>query len=432
MRDPASPRTPRPAPANVLGGRFGSQKAAQRSPAAFLPPTRHRPLTNTTIARATPGTMLYDGDGLRLVVPRRGSPWWRFDYRFAGRRKTISFGTFPEVPLARARAERREAREHVAAGRDPSMVRRRQNRNVTAGATQTFRAIATEWLETQRRLLAPATIEKLDWLLASFLFPGIGDLPIAAIEPADLLPCLRNIEVKGRHDTAHRARNLCGQVFRYAVATGRAARDQSADLRGALAPIVRTHHAALTEPKAVGALLRAIDGYEGSVVVRAALQLLPLTFVRPGELRQATWAEIDLKAKLWRIPAARMKMRSEHLVPLSDQAVAILKALHRLTGRGRYVFPSFRANGLPMSENAINAALRGMGYAKDQMTAHGWRATARTLLDEVLRFHPDVIESQLAHAPRGSLGDTYNRTSHLEARRTMMAKWAIYLDGLKA
>ena len=392
-------------------------------------------LTDAMIRRTKPEQKplrLADGEGLFLLVQPDGSKLWRFDYRIAGTRKTISFGNYRDVTLMMARERRREARDQVAKGIDPSAIRRRTAARAKIGVGQTFEAVAREWIDAQAARFSAATTDKLTWICESFLFPAIGRMPIDTIEPTDILTALRTIEAKRRHDTAHRARTLCSQVFRYAISTGRAARDQSADLRGALLPIVRAHHAALTDPKAIGAMLRAIDGFDGSVVVHCALQLLPLTFVRPGELRMATWSEIDLKARLWRIPAARMKMRAEHLVPLSKQALDVLKAVHRVTGRGRYVFPSFRGNGLPMSENALNAALRRMGYAKDEATAHGWRATARTLLDEVLRFPPEVIEAQLAHAPRGALGDTYNRALRIEDRRLMMDAWAGYLDKLKA
>ncbi len=405
-----------------------------KSPEAAPKLLSHQSLTDAAIRKAGPKAKPYrkgDGDGLVLLVQPTGAKWWRFEYRLAGVRKGISLGVYPEISLAVARDRRREAREQVALGIDPSLVRRREQQRARVGADETFGGIAAEWLSAQRARFAPATIEKLTWLI-ELMAPVIGRRPIRSLEPTDLLDALRPIEDRRRHDSAHRARTLCSQIFRYAIATGRATRDQSADLRGALRPIVRAHHAALTHPKAVGALLRAIDGFDGSVPVQCALKLLPLTFVRPGELRAATWEEIDLTGAVWRIPAGRMKMRVEHLVPLSRQAVTVLTAVKRVTGRSRYVFPSIRSPKVPMSENTLNAALRRLGYTKDEATAHGFRAMARTMLDERLRIPPDVIEAQLAHRPRGSLGDTYARAKFIEERTTMMQAWADYLDTLKA
>jgi integrase len=263
------------------------------------------------------------------------------------------------------------------------------------------------------------------------LFPWIGKRPISEIKAPELLGALRRVESRGALESARRLKIIAGQVFRYAVATGRAERDPSGDLKGALAPPQERHHAAITDPKDVAPLLRAIDGYQGHFVVKCALRLAPLFFVRPGELRHAEWAEIDLDEAIWNIPAHKMKMKQAHIVPLCKQAVEILTELKKLTGASRYVFPSGRTYARPMSENAILAALRRMGYDKDTMTGHGFRAMARTILDEVLQVRPDFIEHQLAHAVRDPNGRAYNRTAHLIERRKMMQTWADYLDGLK-
>ncbi|HXG70374.1 MAG TPA: site-specific integrase, partial [Gemmatimonadaceae bacterium] len=294
----------------------------------------------------------------------------------------------------------------------------------------TFEAVARAWLDQQRPRFAPQTIKKTTWLLEAFLFPALGAQPIAAIEAPALLAALQRIEAGQRHETAHRALQLAGQIFRYAIATGTASRNPGADLRGALAPIVVASHAAVTEPAAIGALLRAIDGFQGSFPVGQALKLAPHVFVRPGELRQAEWTEIDLDAAIWRIPAARMKLRKPHLVPLSSQAVAILRALHPLTGGGRYVFPSIRSDKRPMSDNTLNAALRRLGYDHDEMTSHGFRSTASTRLNE-LGWRPDLVEKQLAHVDRTVRG-VYHRAEYLEDRRQMMQTWSNHLDALRA
>ena len=271
---------------------------------------------------------------------------------------------------------------------------------------------------------------KSEWLLST-VWPWLGALPITQIDAPALLSTLRRIEARGAHETAHRTKEKCGQVFRYAIATGRATRDPSTDLRGALAPIVSTSRAAVTDPGQVGDLLRAIDGYSGQFITRCALRLAPLLFVRPGELRHAEWSELDLDAAMWRIPAGKMKMREGHVVPLAPQAVAILRELHRLTGRGRYCFPSLRTPDRPMSENTINAALRRLGFDKDTMTGHGFRAMASTRLNE-MGWAPDVIERQLAHAERNKVRAAYNRAQYMAERKTMMTAWADYLDALRS
>ncbi len=386
------------------------------------------PLTDTTIRNAKSRekpVKLFDGGGLYLLLNPNGARWWRFDYRHGGKRRTLSMGVYPEVGLKDARARRDEARKLLAAGIDPSAARKAQK---TAEA-DSFEAVAREWFAKQAGAWAPSHSEKIVRRLEKDVFPWLGGRPVGAITAPELLAVLRRIEARGAIDTARRAHQNCGQILRYAVATGRAERDPSGDLRGALPPVREEHFASLTEPKAVGELLRAIDGFRGTFLVQCALRLAPLVFVRPGELRKALWADIDLEAAEWRFTVT--KTRTEHLVPLSDQAVAILRELHPLTGSGRYVFPG-RDPKKPMSEAAVNAALRRMGYdTKTEITGHGFRAMARTILHQELGFAPEVIEHQLAHRVPDALGTAYNRTKFIKDRRLMMQSWADYLDGLK-
>jgi integrase len=314
----------------------------------------------------------------------------------------------------------------VAAGTDPSDVRKAEKR----AQADSFKAIAEEWVEKQRATLEAETVTRLESWLA-VVYKSLGSKPLAKIEPPELLAVLRRIEHRGKLETAHRTLAACGRVFRYAIATGRASRDISADLRGALAPAVKKNFAAITDPKRVGALLRSIDAYSGQPSTEYALKLAPLVFVRPGELRGARWAEFDLEAAEWRIPAARMKMDREHVVPLSRQAVTLLRALQEITGDGELLFPGLRHPSRPISENTLNAALRGMGYGKDEMTGHGFRSMASTLLNEQ-GFAPDVIELQLAHQEKNKTRAAYNRAQRIEERRRMMQAWADYLDGLRA
>lgn len=320
----------------------------------------------------------------------------------------------------------------LANGVDPGAVKKAQKTATVADTENSFEVVAREWHTKFSGTWSPTHAETTLRRLQSDVFPVIGARPIGELKAPEVLTMLRRIESRGALETAHRVRTICGQVFRYAVATGRAERDPSADLKGALPPYKKSHLAAITDPKEVAPLLRAIDGYQGSFVVKCALQLAPLVFVRPGELRQAEWTEIDFDAAEWNIPAERMKMKVAHLVPLSPQAVTILRDLHALTGRSRYLFPCHRSFARPMSNNAINAALRRMGFDNDTMTGHGFRAMARTILDEVLQIRPDYIEHQLAHAVRDPNGRAYNRTAHLAERKKMMQQWADYLDGLKA
>ncbi len=386
---------------------------------------------------------LFDGDGLYLEVSPAGGKWWRLKYRINGKEKRLSLGTYPEVPLASsknhvsgttitgAREKCEAARQLLGEGIDPSEHRRAERSAKEELTTNSFEAVTREWLVKFSSRLKPESVARKLKIFENDIFPWIGPKPIAALTAQEVLSVLRRIEDRGAGEIAARAKMYCGQAFRYAVATGRAGRDPTQDLKEALAPRATTHHAALTDPAAVGGLLRAIDGYEGYFVTRCALRLAPLVFVRPGELRNAEWKEFNLEQAEWLIPAERMKMGQTHLVPLSTRAVAILRELHPRTKFSRYVFPSARTGTRPMSEVAILAALRRMGFTKDEMSAHGFRAMARTLLDEVLGFRPDYIEHQLAHAVRDPNGRAYNRTTHLPQRREMMQKWADYLDGLR-
>lgn len=393
------------------------------------------PLSDTAIRKAKPAASpvkLADGGGLYLLLRPDGARWWRWDYRrpVTSKRNTLSLGTYPDVTLADARNRRDNARKQLAGGIDPGEHRKATKAAGVERAANSFEVIAREWLG--KRDWVPAYLVKVTAWMENDVFPWIGAKPIATLSAPDFLAVARRIEERGAIESAHRILQNCGQVMRYAIATGRADRNPVADLRGALSAPPERHHAAITDTGAIGGLLRALDAYAGTFTVRCALQLAPLVFVRPGELRQAEWSEIDLDRAEWNIPAHRMKMREPHLVPLSAPAVAILRDLHALTGRGRYVFPSARSVKRPMSDNALNAALRRMGFDKATMTAHGFRAMARTVLDEGLGFRPDYIEHQLAHAVRDPNGRAYNRTAHLAERRKMMQAWADYLDTLRA
>jgi integrase len=391
-----------------------------------------KPLTPSAVANAKAKAAPYsltDGGGMFLQVNPDGSRWWRFRYYRpgTGKRNTLSLGTFPDVPLKRAREKRDDARKLVADGIDPADKRQAE----AVAAADTFEAVAREWYAKQSGQWVPAHGERIIRRLERDVFPWSGRKPIAKLDARAVLATLRRIESRGAIETAHRALQNIGQVFRYAVATGRASGDVTRDLRGALSPITERHHAAIIDPDQVGDLLRAIDAYSGTLPVRCALRLAPLVFLRPGELRMAEWAEFDLDAAEWNIPEHKMKMREPHLVPLSSQAVAILRELQPLTGAGRFVFPGARDRKRPLSDMALLGALRRMGYDKDTMTAHGFRAMARTILDERLGFRPDVIEHQLAHAVKDPNGRAYNRTAHLPERRKMMQAWADYLDALR-
>ena len=386
------------------------------------------PLTAAAIQAAKPrqkAYKLFDQGGLFLLVHPNGGRYWRLKYRMHGREKLLALGTFPDVSLSKARTRRDDARKLIADNTDPSVVKQAEK---TAGA-ESFKAVALEWLAKQN--LAAATIEKAKWTFEQLLFPELGHRPIRHITAPELLAALRKLEARGKIETAHRTKQRASQIFRYAIATGRADHDPAADLRGALTPLEVEHRAAITDPKRVGELLRAIDDYTGQPSTHYALQLAPYVFVRPGELRAAEWSEIDFDKAEWRIPAERMKMREAHIVPLATQAVAILHKIQPLTGSGRFVFPSLRTNTRPISEGTLNAALRRVGFSKDEMTGHGFRTMASTLLNEQ-GWHPDLIELQLAHAERNKVRAAYNRAQRLDERRKMMQAYADYLGGLKA
>jgi len=393
------------------------------------------PITHVAVVNAKPREKpyrLFDGRGLYLEISPSGGRWWRFKYRLDGKEKRLSLGVYPDVSLKEARDHLDDVRRKLRAGIDPGEERKIQGKVFQvppSGAT--FETVAREWFTKHSPAWAPGHGDKIIRRLELNIFPWLGAKPIADIKPLELLGTVQRIEQRGANETAHRALQNCGRVFRYAVATGRAERDISRDLLGALAPVVERHHASIVEPKAVGALLRAIDGYEGSLVVRCALRLAPLVFVRPGELRMAEWEEFNLDEKEWRIPAARMKMRAPHFVPLSTQAVEILRELHPLTGDKRFVFPGERSRDRAMSNNTVNAALRRLGYSSEQMTGHGFRSMASTLLNEQ-GWHPDAIERQLAHQEQNEIRAAYNYAKHLPERRKMMQAWSDYLYRLRA
>ena len=395
-------------------------------------PKRIIPLTDIKVLKAKPQgkpASLFDGSGLYLLVTPTGGKLWRFKYRFDKQEKKLALGSYPEISLLDARKRREDARKLLANGIDPGAVRKAQ-KQANAEETETFEVIAREWFNKFKHNWKESHAQRVISRLEKNVFPHIGSKPISKIKAPELLAVLRRIEARGIIHSAHTIRGISGQVFRYAVATGRAERDPSADLRGALPPVKTINRAAITDPVKAGELLRAIDNYRGSFVVQSALKFAPLTFVRPGELRHAEWSEIDFDKAEWNIPAEKMKMKQPHLVPLSKQAIEILTELMKLTGNGKYVFPG-RTSSRPMSDNAILAALRYMGFEKTEMSGHGFRAMARTILDEVLQVRPDLIEHQLAHAVRDPLGRAYNRTQHLSERRRMMQTWADYLDDLK-
>lgn len=390
-------------------------------------------LTNVQVAGAKPKEKLYrlkDERGLHLEIHPSGGKRWRLRYWIKGRENWISLGIYPDVSLKDARERRDEARKLIANGIDPSQARKEEKAEIAADAV-TFEKVAREWFAKFKENWTPGHAARTMRRFEMDVFPWIGARPVRDILAPELLTTIRRIESRGAIETAHRTLQNCGQVFRYAVASGHADRDISGDLRGALPPSKEKHHASVTDPKDVASLLRTIETYQGSFVTMSALRLAPMLFVRPGELRHAEWSEIDLDKAEWRIPAAKMKMREQHIVPLSRQAVAILRELHPLTGAGRYVFPSVRTSARPMSENTVNAALRRLGYAKDEMTGHGFRSMASTLLNE-MGWNRDAIERQLAHAERNSIRAAYNFAEFLPERRRMMQTWSDHLDKLKA
>jgi integrase len=374
---------------------------------------------------------LYDERGLFLIVKPSGGKLWRLKYRHLGTEQQLTVGRYPDVGLKEARERRDEARKLIASGRDPGFEKKRAAVAATVGASNTFSAIAEELIaKREREGLKDITAEKARWLL-SLVAADIGQRPIADIEAFELLATIRKVETTGRLETAKRLLAFTSRVFRYAVATTRAKHDVAAALRGALvAPKVK-HHAAIIDPAGVGALLRAIDGFSGQPVTKWALRLAPHLFVRPGELRQAEWSEIDLEAAVWRIPAGRMKMKREHVVPLSRQAVAIFTEARSITGNGRLAFPGQRTHQRPMSENTLNAALRRLGYGADEMTSHGFRSTASTLLNESGKWSPDAIERALAHGDGDTVRAAYHRGAHWDERVRMAQWWSDHLDALR-
>ncbi|WP_374555495.1 tyrosine-type recombinase/integrase [Aquitalea pelogenes] len=371
-----------------------------------------------------------DEKGMYLLVNKTGK-YWRLDYRFNDKRKTLALGVYPEIGLKLAREKRDEARRLLAEGIDPGELRKVTKATSKLSAVNSFEAVAREWFAKYQPTWSEGHATRIIRRLERDIFPWLGNRPIAEITAPELLASLQRIEKRDAIETAHRAMQNCGQVFRYAVATGRAERNPAADLVGAIAPAVKTSFPTITDPSKIAELLRAIDGYKGSFITQCALKLAPLVFVRPGELRKAEWSEFDLEHQLWTIPAERMKMREKHFVPLSQQAVAILTELRALTGSRQYVFPGARTNGRPMSDNTVNAALRRLGYSKEDMTGHGFRHMASTLLNEQ-GWNRDAIERQMAHAERNSIRATYNYAEYLPERTKMMQSWADYLDGLKA
>lgn len=409
------------------------------------------PLTDIAVRNAKPGKhptdpekngkpyKLSDGGGMYLYVSPKGAKSWRLQYRFGGKeRAPLTFGLYPEVGLADARAKRDAARKLLASGIDPGVARKLERANRAAELASGFETVAREWYATRRSEWAPSYGDKVIARLEADVFPYVGTRSIAEINPPELLVVLRRIEARGAIETARRVCESLSQVFRFAVATGRASSDPARDLKGALRKPVVRHFAAITHPERMGQLLRAIYGYSGSLVVCTALKLAPMLLLRPGELRHAQWDEFDLDNATWMIPAMRMKRQRigklegpPHFVPLPRQAVVLLRELHTLTGRGSWVFRGERHHDRPMSENTVNAALRAMGFPRDEVTGHGFRASARTMLHERLEQAPDVIEAQLAHTVPDSLGRAYNRTEFIDQRRAMMQLWADYLDALR-
>ncbi|MBF0628907.1 MAG: integrase arm-type DNA-binding domain-containing protein [Magnetococcales bacterium] len=388
-------------------------------------------LTDALIKQTKPGEKairLLDEDGLVMLVQPSGARWWRFRYRFQGTAKMLSLGVYPDTSLKQAREKRDEARRLLADGVDPG-VHRRLTKNMAADAGQdSFESVAREWIAKESVAWAKSHADKIIQRMERDVFPWLGKRSVREITAPEILACARRVEERGALDTAHRCKQNIGQVMRYAIAIGRAERNPVPDLQGALPSAKGSHFAAITDPVQLGKLLRAIEACSGFLSVRCALRLLPRVFTRPGELRKAEWSEFDLDGATWSIPGERMKSGQPHIVPLSTQAVAILKEIHPFSGGGQFVFPTPRNRNAPISDMSLNAALKSLGYSGEQQTCHGFRATARTLLDEVLGFRIELIEHQLAHAVRDPLGRAYNRTVHLSERRKMMQAWSDYLD----
>ncbi len=391
------------------------------------------PLKDVNVRNAKPREKAYkltDEKGLYLFVSPNGSKSWRLKYRVLGKEKTLSIGLYPEISLSDARKARDNARKQLTEKIDPGAAKQLLKRTAKEAAENSFEVLAREWHVKFLNRWTKEHGERILSRLEQNVFPWLGKRPICETDAPELLSALRRIEARGAIETAHRIQQTCSQVFRYAIVTGRAQRNPALDLRGALAPVKKSHHASITDPNEIGTLLRAVDAYKGFFVTQCALKLAALFFVRPGELRHAEWSEFDFEKEEWRIPPEKMKMRETHIVPLSSQAISILRELHALTGNGKYVFPSIRSNNRPMSENTVLDALRRLGYTPDEMTGHGFRSMASTLLNEQ-GWNRDAIERQLAHGERNTVRAAYNYAEYLPERKKMMQKWADYLDKLK-
>jgi integrase len=389
-------------------------------------------LTDVALRQTKPGVKtqrLSDAGGLFLEIRPNGAKYWRLAYRFDGKQKMLALGVYPDVSLVAAREKREAAKKLLASGVDPS-DNRKALKSVLSGEGS-FEAVAREWFYQKSPVWAGSHSSKIIVRLEQDIFPWLGSKQINTVTAPDLLAVLRRIESRGAVDTANRAKQNCSQIFRYAIATGRAERDPAADLRGALKSTRKIHYPTIIEPSKIAELMRAIEGYSGGLLTRCALRLAPLVFVRPGELRQAEWAEFDFAAAEWRIPADKMKMKVMHLVPLSRQAIKILMEIQPLTGSGKYVFPSERTGERPMSNNTVNAALRRLGYPKEEITGHGFRSMASTRLHE-MGWASDVIERQLAHGERNSVKAAYCHAEYLAERKKLMQVWADYLEALAA
>ena len=390
------------------------------------------PLTDIAIKKALPREKPYklsDGEGMYLLVNSTGK-YWRLDYRYLGKRKTLALGTYPTVSLADARDRKNTARKTLSNGVDPSNLKKEIRLEAIKANAITFELVAREWHLKNTPKWSVKNAARTISALERYVFPFIGNSPISNVKPFELLEVIRKIEKRGNIQTAHRVMRNCGQVFRYAMATDRATNDITFSLKGSLAPIVEKHHPTITDPKKIGCLLRDIDGYDGLFVTKCALELAPLVFVRPGELRQAEWTEFDFDKAEWKIPASKMKAKAIHIVPLSRQALDIVKKLEPHTGHCKYLFPSLRSPQRPMSDNTVNAALRRLGYSAEELVGHGFKSMASTILHEQGWLH-DMIERQLAHAERNKVSAAYNYADYLPKRKEMMQEWANYLEGLK-
>ena len=393
------------------------------------------PLTDTKAKQAKAEAKSYrlsDERGMYLEVSTSGSKYWRLKYRYSGKEKRLALGVYPEVSLKKARDLRDAARSLLKDGIDPSAHKRATKEAKSNQAANSFQIVASEWYAKEKPHWSESHTKRVLRILEKDLFPYLGKRPIIEITAPELLAVLRRIESRGALETTHKAKQLAGQVFRYGIATGRAERDPSGDLKGALAKQVTKHLASITDPKQVGKLLVAMDTYHGTPTVKTALALSPLLLCRPGELRHMEWTEINWDDKQWELSAEKMKMKQPHIIPLSKQALALLQNLQLLTGQGKYVFPNPRGASRPLSENGVRVAIRTMGYDNEAMTPHGFRAMGRKILDEVLGYRIEWIECQLAHAVKDANGRAYNRTTYLKQRRGMLQKWADYLDGLRA